>query len=175
MHRLRYSIGEIADGLEWCQTSSRMQLSKKEVLLLIPGLLLGAAGLRAEDHILVGVCLFGSWTCFTLVCVVHRGSKRRRLLAGAALSAFSVFVGWRVFTNRETRQVHVNFKASALFTDKRKAAITEEMTSCRRYLTNFGFDPPWEFPSLLVLKPGAPLNPGWGESLSLVRWIIQKR
>src|SRR5579872_975308 len=144
-----------------------MRLSTKERILLIPATLLALAGLRIDDHIYVGLCFGGSWLSFVVLFWIHQGARRWRILSAVAVSGLFVLFAWRVFAKPSTPEVRVGFKSSPLFTDKRKNAITHEMTEFHDYLVAFGFDPPIDVPPVAAINAGSPMSPGWGESMTV--------
>jgi hypothetical protein len=76
-----------------------MRFDKKDILLLIPATLLAIAGLGPDDPWVVGPCLFLSWATFIVICVIHEGSRRTRMIVGAVITVVLLGVGYRRFNS----------------------------------------------------------------------------
>src|SRR5437016_13359585 len=76
-----------------------MRFEKKEIALLIPAMLLAFAGLGPDDPWVVGPCLFFSWATFIFICIIHEGSRRRRIIVGTVITVAIFAVGYRRFTS----------------------------------------------------------------------------
>jgi hypothetical protein len=74
-----------------------MRFEKKDFALLIPATLLAVGGLGPDDPWVIGPCLFLSWITFIIICIIHEGSRFRRIFAGVVITAILFGVGYRRF------------------------------------------------------------------------------
>jgi hypothetical protein len=82
-----------------------VQLTAKEVLLLIPAILLALAGLRADDPFILVPSLLLSWAAFMWICAIHTGSRKWRALTAFVITAGFCFIGAR-FYYRPPKPLH---------------------------------------------------------------------
>jgi hypothetical protein len=76
-------------------TSNRFHFSPKEVVFLVVGTALALGAYKADDP-LVAIPMFAiSGITLVLVCVMHRGSLKSRIIVGVAISWLFIFVCWR--------------------------------------------------------------------------------
>jgi hypothetical protein len=98
-----------------------MQLTAKEVLLLIPAILLAMASLRADDAFILVPCLVLSLGAFIWICVIHSGPRKWRVAAAIVITSIFSFIGVR-FYYRPPKPLHVlTAKEHKLFVDELKS------------------------------------------------------
>jgi membrane protein implicated in regulation of membrane protease activity len=83
-----------------------VHLEKKDLLLLIPATLLTLAGLGPDDPLILGPCLVLSWLSFLLICIVHRGPWKWRVLGAVAVTVILALIGVRRFHSVLTTTAH---------------------------------------------------------------------
>ncbi len=76
-----------------------MRFEKKDIALLIPATLLAIAGLGPDDAWVVGPCLFLSWIAFIVICAIHEGQPRTRIIVGIVITLALFGVGYRRFNS----------------------------------------------------------------------------
>jgi hypothetical protein len=72
-----------------------MRFDKKDFALLIPATLLAIAGLGPDDPWVVRPCLFFSWLAFIIICAIHEGSRKTRIIVGIMITLALAGVGYR--------------------------------------------------------------------------------
>jgi hypothetical protein len=76
-----------------------MRFEKKDIALLIPAMLLAIAGLGPDDPWVVGPCLFLSWITFIVICAIHEGQRKTRIIVGIVITLALCGVGYRRFNS----------------------------------------------------------------------------
>ncbi len=76
-----------------------MRFEKKDIALAIPATLLAVAGLGPDDPWVVGPCLFLSWITFIVICAIHEGQRKTRIILGIVITLALSGVGYRRFNS----------------------------------------------------------------------------